>query len=419
MPPCWPVLGRMHACGEWLKPLGCKGAPMKIAAGLLGFAFLGAIGAAVYLLVQLGQTETVLAVTTASLHETADGLRDTTGKLQSQMAVNVELEAANGRLDAKRLDLEAVNSGLLSDKENLTAAKASLEVSLADSKTESAGLRQGLVEAGEEYRGLEALAGTVESLRLQEGSLRDEVKDLKRIRTPLVLSWANGDPTPTSGIKCTGSMEPMLTCLDKVTVLSDFRPDDVVVGATIVYGYDCLEDEALVSTRIIHRVMDIKFEGGQYHYWPKGDGNREADGCWVPASEVHGYAIEVHRNVNTENAELRDEVNTAYAAYLEALDALMVHVETYLNRIEAACGHRVAVDCTKRKAADLGNVGHWLLAERHRESRPYVVAWRKYEVLEKKWDCWHDKAVRSSFPGHIPATPLCSDPFDVNSWWWW
>ena len=390
---------------------------MRIAAGLLGVAVLGAIGVAVYLLVQLNQTETVLASTTASLQETtADlrettaGLAETTGQLNAQTAENVELEAENG--------------GLLEDKENLTAVKTTLEVSLAGSqaesgrlKVESAGLRQDLTDAGEqaqeqktryeklntEHADLDSLfetlrfqhselqraSGTVDDLRTRAGNLRDEIEDLEERRRPLVLA---DDHIRGSRFGCTGSMEPVITCLDRPLWLLDFKPEDVVIGATISYDPDCWEDQAnVVGTA--HRVLNIEVRGGVYYYWPKGDANKKADGCWIPETSVRGYLIDIEKNVRMENAALRDAVNGAKAAR----DARRVESENaraaYLDVIERYCGHRVPGECYL-------DPGPYAVADA--AYYRYDAAYEKYDAAWNLWDCWYDNALKSEYPGHIP-----------------
>ena len=388
---------------------------MRIAAGLLGVAFIGAIGAAVYLLVQLNQTETVLASTTASLQETTVDLRETTadlasttGQLKTQTSENVALEAVNG--------------GLLEDKENLTVAKTTLEGSLADSQAESGrlkaegeGLRQDLVVAGEqaqeqkarfeklsvEHEDLDSLyetlrfqhselqraSGTVDDLRTKAGNLRDEIEDLEEQRRPLVLA---DDHTKGSRIACTGSMEPVITCLDRPIMLEDFKPADVVIGATIGYDPDCWEDEAnVVGT--MHRVVNIEVRDGVYYYWPKGDANEKADGCWIPETSVRGYLIDIEKNVRMENAALRDAVNGAKATR----DAAWARAEATLASYYAVRDRHCQRDegCT---------VPTPIYNQLNRLWAAYDAAYDRYSATWDLWDCWYDNALRSEYAGHIP-----------------
>ena len=120
--------------------------------------------------------------------------------------------------------------------------------------------------------------------------------------------------THRAGLLCTGSMEPALTCLDEVTIRTDFAPADITVGTIIDFlssPVDCPVREG------IHRVVDVKVEDGVHYYWTKGD-NAEADDCWLPESYVHGYVVDVHVGVRPENADLRESVNDSKARLDEA-----------------------------------------------------------------------------------------------------
>ena len=388
---------------------------MKTVVGTLAMVLLGAIGAAVYLLVQLNQTETVLAATTTTLQETTTTLRETTtslretrGELQVQATENVELESANAMLDAKRLNLEAVNSGLQSDKENLATAKAGLEVSLADSRSESEGRLRDLGVAAEQaeeqatqyekldrehmtlasehtsltqtyrtvvvdYEALREAAGTADRLKVRIVELEAEVQKLEERRRPLIL--ADGG-IKRGGFSCTGSMEPVLTCLDEATWLSEFEPQDIVVGTTISFNPSCGGDEA-DNSWTAHRVMEIKVENGQHYYWPKGDNNPTEDGCWVPARHVRSYIVEIHRNVRPENAELRRLVNEAKDVYKEARAAYYALRDQHCER-----GERCTVPTPiYTRLVSLGDA--------------LDTAWAHFS-------CWQDSARASEYPGHIP-----------------
>ena len=376
---------------------------MKVAAGLLGVAFLGALGVALYLLVQLNETETVLAATTASLVETSENLEATTGNLAVQTAANVELKA--------------VNSGLLEDKEQLTVAKATLEVSLAGSrvesgrlKVESAGLRQDLQAAGEQaqeqkaryekldtehddlrflHSELQRSAGTVDDLRTKASNLRGEIADLEERRQPLILTEDN---VRGSVFGCTGSMEPVLTCLDRPIWLEDFTPEDVVIGATISYDPDCWEDEAN-NLGTAHRVLNIEVREGVHYYWPKGDANQKADGCWIPETSVRGYLIDIEKNVRMENAALRDAVNSSKATRDARAAESEAAENAYLDVIERYCGHRVPEECYL-------DPGPYAVADA--AYARWNAAFQRYEAAWTLWDCWYDNALKSEYPGHIP-----------------
>ena len=206
-----------------------------------------------------------------------------------------------------------------------------------------------------------------------EKTLIAEIAELHRKRQPLVIRSGMG------GFLCTGSMEPNLTCLDTVTWLSNYRPEDIIVGSTISFNPNCWEEQAN-GIGAAHRVLDIKVEDGIYYYWPKGDGNEVPDGCWVPHTAVDGYIIALHQNTRPENAQLRDAVNAAKAEYIVAETA-------YLDYVEKRCGHRTPGNCTL-------------------SSSRYVVATRLWRVLNQAYDymqCWYKNAKDSEYPGHIPS----------------
>ena len=80
--------------------------------------------------------------------------------------------------------------------------------------------------------------------------------------------------------------------------------------------------------QVAHRVESNRNASGIYYYWPKGDANSEADGCWIPHTNVLGYMIELHKNTHLENIDLRNRVNTAKANSDAALSTY-----TYWNAI--------------------------------------------------------------------------------------
>ena len=376
-----------------------------------------AVVVAGYLFLMLDQANADLLETTASLQETTADLQETTIELEIRKALNVNLESEN--------------SALLSQKEGLESARSALEVSLGDALSESAGLQVDLRVAnaqaqeqearyerlsserddlaaqhedlgfrhsdlqvqyeklglqrddlaaqfedlGFRHSDLQLAVGTVADLRTKASALRDEIEELEEWRRPLILAL---DSAATSGFKCTGSMEPTITCLDRATFLTNFRPEDIVVGATISFNPNCWEDGAS-GRRTAHRVADIELRGGIYHYWPKGDASDEPDGCWIPQTSVRGYIIEIHKNAVPENAELRDQVNAARAAFVAAREA-------YRDLLEGYCGSRDPDGC-------------------YLDPRPYAEVDEAYEralEAQEHWRCWYENAGKSEYPGHIP-----------------
>lgn len=165
---------------------------------------------------------------------------------------------------------------------------------------------------------------------------------------------------------CTGSMEPTFGCLDSGTGVLNPRPENIVVGATV--GYSDPSDPDKVG---IHRVIDIKVEGGVHYFLTQGDNNSVPDG-WTPETHIDGYLIDLHRNTRPENAHLRQAVLDAGAAAHEAWEALDAAWQT----------------------------GDWA---RH------DAAMRKYEPLREYADCWHTTARHATYfddgrpPIYIPC----------------
>ena len=386
---------------------------------LFAAAVVAVVALAGYLFIELSRTNTTLAATTADLTATRAVLADTDAALTGQRARNVQVEAANavltanldGAMDAidawsvanatltANLDdaLDAIDEWELAfaDKEknlaetttelNETAAELANTASALtasrssfDALTSEHGRLQsayGTLLSTEaslrgDYNALVEQAGDVETLRDQADSLREEIAELEAKRRPLVLS------ADRNGFSCTGSMEPKITCMDEATWLYNFKPEDIVVGATISFNPDCWENKPN-DRWTAHRVMDIKVENGVHYYWPKGDSNPEADGCWVPEQHVKGYIIDIHKDVRPANSELRGLVNEAKTAYNEARVAYYALRDQYCTR-GAIC--TVPSPIYERLVA-LG------------------------EALDAAWDlydCWADVARDSEYPGHIP-----------------
>ena len=277
----------------------------------------------------LAQTETELTETQADLKETADTLEATQGTLTSTKATLMETQESLAETEDSLEAQTALNVRLGKENSNLQADKAGLEDSLET--------------LTDRYDDLVARVGTKNQLNDDIDDLRSEIRRLEEQRRPLVLS--PGD-TGRGGFLCTGSMEPVITCLDEATWLTDFRPEDIVVGTTIAFSPACWGDQRGVA----HRVIDIEVRNGTYYYWPKGDNNRAPDGCWVPETNVRRYITQIHRDVRPENAELRQKVNSAVSEY---------------RRLRDGGGSNV------RRAYD-------------------------------KARCWVDVAKQSEYPGHIP-----------------
>ena len=244
--------------------------------------------------------------------------------------------------------------------------------------------------------------------RERANSLRVELDELYERRQPLILSKQQERET---GFKCTGSMEPLLTCLDTATWVYAFAPEEIIVGATIRYERAACHPDSAQKRTIAHRVMDIRVADNVYYYWPKGDNNLSADDCWVPHTAVKGYIVAIHRNTNPENAELRNKVNASWATYLAgratlaaASDAYNIVRDDYVAlRVRHGCPSDVNSQCYADGAAYTALIRAFQAARRAYDA--YNQARDTYNDAKFLADCWHDRAAASAYPGHIPLIP--------------
>ena len=223
--------------------------------------------------------------------------------------------------------------------------------------------------------------GAVEELTARASGLRSAIATLEERRQPLLLAMQR---QRVEGFLCTGSMEPKLTCLDTATWMPDFSPEEIVVGTIISFdNRGCWSDA--VGGRSAHRVVSTHVIDDVHYYWPKGDAHADADGCWVPHTAVDGYLIELHRNTVTANAELRDNVNAANAAYSSAWEA-------YLDAIQAYCGHRNPQRCSVSTSNLLG--------------RQAQTLWLQVQEASALYTCWYNNAAAVPVPRPHPEHVL-------------
>ena len=116
-----------------------------------------------------------------------------------------------------------------------------------------------------------------------------------------IVVLVRDDTTFKPIIGCTDSMEPTITCRDKVTLETAFAPSNVGIGDVISFrsSSGCGQAE-----KVIHRVVDVKTAAGTFFYLTKGDANRAPDVCWVPAGDGRDVwaweIIPTHRGVVAE-----------------------------------------------------------------------------------------------------------------------
>ena len=319
-------------------------------------------------------------------------------KVEMDMVVadKARIEAEKANIEAEKATIEARNTNLFrdlselrTDYRELTAANGDLasvrsREATTQSRVDSLEAETGNLEA--EIDSLEAETGSLEAevgsleaevgnLETEVGSLEAEIERLQEQRRPLILPMG---AVTTGWFYCTGSMYPAITCMDEGTWLSDFNPEDIVVGATISFDPDCWEEEP-DDIGTAHRVKEIKVEDGIYYFWPRGDNNRQDDGCWVPEGNVQIYLTGLEKNVRPENAYLQSQVVDSRVAWLLA-------DETYDNLLLAYCGHTDASNCSLH-----GN-----------EYDVVIDAYYKMRDAYRLYACWVQSALNSKYPGHIP-----------------
>ena len=291
--------------------------------------------------------------------------RDLNAGLEDAESRNVDLSSINDGLTMSIASAETRIVGLTNDLQDATATNDGLTKSIASAETRIVGLTNDLQDAtatndelvsdnetleteleniAARYSLLVDESGNVDQLRAEArvldekvAALQAEIAELTDQRAPLIVE------SSTIGFSCTGSMEPKITCLDTATWLDNFAPEDIVVGTVI--SFEPVAECELDSDVVAHRVMDIKHEDGGYYFWPKGDANNDSDGCWIPEENVDSYIIDVQKNVEPENASLRNSVNGATARLHEAEAAERAAWTAYDTKSIAYCGEQTGQTC--------------------------------------------------------------------------
>ena len=322
--------------------------------------------------------------------------------LRLSEASNKGLRERNGTLTSNLRESVTRANALETELEQVSEKNETLTSNFRESVARANALEMELEQINARYDVLVGVAGDVDQLRAEAGNLEGEIASLRASiaelttqRAPLILESSIG------GFRCTGSMEPKLTCLDTATWLDNFVPEDIVVG-TIV-SFRPVEECELDSDSVAHRVMDIKNEDGVYYFWPQGDANDEPDGCWIPEGNVDSYIIEVQKNVRPKNETLRNAVNHATSQLDEASISERAAWMAYDRKYIAYCGERTGQTC-------------YLSNSRIQElDRLYAMYSRAYDAYERAfdlWECWQNAARSASyrFEGGAPLYLLCLSP---------
>ena len=290
----------------------------------------------------------------------------------------LELADARGEADdaqqelhlqiARTEEVQSTVDTLAIEHQRVTAEKEILATALEQREERIDELEIQKAELTLQYQELESLAGTMPDITSEIERLEAEIARLEKELEPLRV---RASYTQTGGFYCTGSMEPVITCLDRATWLTDFDAEDIVAGTIIAFSQHspCLGGRGKFN--VAHRVISIDNSGREPRYLTRGDAVENPDECTIVLSDIEGYVITIHKNVVTANSELRENVNAARVAYETALD------EYY--------GAGFYVDRLYNEA---------------------VAALEYYR-------CWYDNAWNSEYPGHIPHA---CNPEDLARW---
>ena len=365
-----------------------------------------------------------LANTTEVLTYTQRHLRETGRALTDERLTRNRLQEDKSALTAHNMDLQVSltmanddNAALQSSLTTATTRNTTLQESLDAAAELETQLRTSLDRADERYanlnitkdridaenRELLRTVGTLEELQAQRDELQTEITILQEQRRPLILEPSD---TRTTGFRCTGSMEPKITCLDTATWLSAFGPNDIVVGATISFQSTACELDG--NRRMLaHRVIEVRTVDGRPEYLTKGDASRDPD-CWLPHSAVDAYITALHKNTNPENEEPRNSVNSwrrAYDAAFRNLELASTTYETHLTayetlRVRHGCPKAVNQPCSAYEPALTELVQAFTTA---RDGyRNFTTAHNAYSRARHYYGCWYKAAQNSQYPGHIP-----------------
>ena len=282
--------------------------------------------------IRLGAVNERLAAETAQVGTLSGDLSEVKAQLAASMSeiagLKSELEVTSNKLAAEFIENETLSANLLATTKELGGKTSDLDKVTRQLANKSADYDSLLGEVDS----LEDLRADRDGLLSEIDSLKTSIRLLEELREPLIVR------SFSVGFRCTGSMEPKITCLDSATWLRNFNPEDVTVGSVIIFTPTPECEIGLGTTS--HRVLEIReVEGTYYYYWPKGDANADADGCWISDANVYGYMTELHKNTRPENGDLRNRVNAAISHRDETLSKYKAAEEAYNQRYEEYCGH--------------------------------------------------------------------------------
>ena len=385
----------------------------------LGAASALVLSLAVYLFVALQQASFERDAATAAVdqHEATNAIMEQENRtlVSDRTRLEVYLEEAHGRYDGVSSQNVSLQSSLVEEE----ARSAQLRVELANATLKHAGLALARDVLADTHEDLEsdhaALVAQHRALteeydhivRLQGAipELEERIAELEQRLKPLIGAVGR---QRSSWFACTGSMEPAITCLDRVVLVPPTNPEAIVVGVVINVDPFCGEGDG-DGRGVAHRVTGIKVRNGVHYYATKGDAISRVDTCWIPYSDVLEYIVAVEKNVYPENTGLRNQVNSTLIAFraeqvrVGAIELRYLAAgEEYVALVKQVCGEGVSLgNCPQMTDAQEQQIRD---KYDHREDLydEFRAASRELDAARRHWECWYRNAVRSLGPGHIP-----------------
>lgn len=306
------------------------------------------IGAAILILgvaiVFLGVT---LSNVSTELDSTKATLQSTTDTLAQEQAANAALQGQNASLEgnltqaiADNATLAQANAGLAQDKavveanlddaldavDEWSAAYTEKELVLAAVNDVLAQTRSNLASAESDLADLQVLVGRKDQVEAElmwlDGRVDSSTEELEGLEAEIARLQAQVAIIPkpyADEIACTGSMEPAITCLDRVTFREVTDDLDLAVGNVVTWETDdCyLASECLA----LHRIIAIAEGAGGTYYLTKGDNNPLDDDIWLPRSDLVEAVVGIEKGAaSTElRRDLRNKISEITRKYHNAL----------------------------------------------------------------------------------------------------
>lgn len=258
---------------------------------------------------QLGQDYSHVQADFEAAQEAIDIWQEALAQEQSSLAATreelgqteAELATSEGALATTESELAETEDTLATTQEELKSEKAAVATVAHELRS-----LQALVGSKDQLESdLETLEADVARVQEQIARVREEIRELVAQRAIIPKPYKDE-------VACTGSMEPAITCLDRITFrkVGDL---DLEVGNVVTF-----EDG---DDLILHRIIAIAESPTETYYLTKGDNNLLDDGLWLRRSELVEVVVGIEKGAlaNSFRTELRDKVNKLYKGYKDAL----------------------------------------------------------------------------------------------------